>query len=213
MDFERLEAWLWATPNSRRVSLLFAELGLDYVVHPVNIRQREQFAPEILALNPYGKLPIVRWRGTGEVRVLNESGAILLHFGEASGELFPASSALRAEVLQWLMFALTSLGPMTGQAHHWTQLAPEKPAVARDHSLALVRRAFGVLEARLAATGDCLAGTFSLADIAAYPWVAVHDWAAIDLAEYPATADWTARIAARPATARGMAVPEGARLE
>ena len=213
MPVDHLEAWLWATPNSRRVSLLFAELGLEYRVHPVNIRQREQFAPEVLALNPYGKLPIVRWREAGEERVLTESGAILLHFGAAVPALFPGEGMARAEVLQWFMFAMTSLGPMTGQAHHWTELAPEKPPAARAHSVALARRAYDVLEARLEETGAFLAGAHSLADIAAYPWVAVHDWAAIELADFPATAAWLDRVAARPATAAGMAVPHGARLE
>jgi GST-like protein len=218
MDITELEAWLWATPNSRRVSLLLEELGLSYHVHPVNIRRQEQFAPDILALNPYGKLPILRWREGGEHRVMSESGAILLYFAEQSGRLLPSDGKARAQALQWFMFAMTSLGPMTGQAHHWTELASEKPLAAQQHSLALARRAYGVLEGHLApnhrAQGEgFLAGAFSLADIAAYPWVAVHDWAQIDLADYPAIAAWMARVEERPATARGMAVPHGARLE
>lgn len=213
MEITELEAWLWATPNSRRVSLLLEELGLSYQVHPVNIRKQEQFAPDILALNPYGKLPILRWREGGRQQVMSESGAILLCFAEQSGQFLPPAGEARAQVLQWFMFAMTSLGPMTGQAHHWTALAPEKPQAAQQHSLALARRAYGVLHGHLAQGEGFLAGEFSLADIAAYPWVAVHDWAQIDLADYPAIAAWMARVEARRATARGMAVPHGARLE
>lgn len=213
MDIADLEAWLWATPNSRRVSILFEELGLEYAVHPVNIRRKEQFAPEILALNPYGKLPIVRWREGGQTRVLTESGAILLHFGTAAPALLPQDGASRARVLQWLMFAMTSLGPMTGQAHHWTELAAEKSPVAEAHSLAAVNRAYRVLEQQLTDTGEGLAGGYSLADIAAYPWVAVHEWARIALADYPAISAWLDRMATHPAVLRGMAVPQGARLE
>lgn len=213
MEISNLEAWLWATPNSRRVSILFDELDLACAVHPINIRAREQFAPEILALNPYGKLPIVRWTEAGQTRLLVESGAILLHFGASSPALLPTAADRRAEVLQWLMFAMTSLGPMTGQAHHWTELAPEKSPIAEAHSLALVGRAYRELDRRLAATGHYLAGDYSLADIAAYPWVAVHDWARIRREDFPSVSRWLDRVGERPAVRSGMAVPRGARLE
>lgn len=209
----QLEAWLWATPNSRRISILFAELGLDYRVHPVNIRQREQFAPEILALNPYGKLPIVRWRDAGGTHVLAESGAIMLHFADSAPQLLPQAGPDRDLVLQWFFFAMTSLGPMTGQAHHWCFLTPEPAPAAAAHAVAQVRRAYAVLEAQLDQTGRGLCGDFSLADVAAYPWVAEHGWARIELADYPATARWLDRVARRDSVAQGMAVPAGARLE
>jgi GST-like protein len=207
-----LEAWLWATPNSNRVSILFEELGLDYAVHGVNIRRKEQFAPAILAMNPYGKIPIVRWRDAEGEHVLFESGAILLDFAERHGALLPASGAPRRSALAWLMVALTGLGPMTGQAHHWTDLAPEKPEAAIAHTVGAVRRIYALLEQRLAAEAY-LAGEYSIADIAAYPWIARSDWARLDLADYPHLARWRDRLAARPAVARGMAVPHGARLE
>jgi len=209
--FEALETYLWATPNSRRVSILFEELGLKYTVYPVNIRAREQFAPEILALNPYGKLPIVTWQEAGEKHVMIESGSILLHFGQHGSDLIPASGALREAVLVWFMVAMTSIGPMTGNAHHWTSLARERPAVAASHHVALVRRSYAMLEQQLA-RHDYLAGAYSLADIAAYPWVAVHDWATIDLADFPAIGGWLARVGERPAVIRGMRVPHGAAL-
>jgi GST-like protein len=195
----------WATPNSQRVSIMLEELGLPYAVRPVNIRAREQFAPEVLALNPYGKIPIlVEPDGT----VLFESGAILLHLAAAQGRFVPDSAAL-----PWLMMVLTSLGAYTGQAHHWTELAPEKPEAARRHSVALVERVYRLLDGRLRDV-TFLAGTaYSLADIAAWPWVAKHGWAEMDLAAFPNLARWFAEVGARPAVQRGMQVPAGARLE
>lgn len=209
---EALEAYLWATPNSRRVSILFEELGLKYKLHPVNIRAREQHAPHILALNPYGKLPIVTWREQGQQHIMTESGAILLHFGQFDAKLFPAGGTAREAVLVWLMMAMTSLGPMTGNAHHWTSLAPERSEIAREHHVALVSRAYAALEQQLTCQ-DYLAGDdYTLADIAAYPWVAVHEWAAIDLIEFPAIDRWLARVGQRRAVSRGMLVPHGAFL-
>lgn len=207
-----LEAYLWATPNSRRVTILFEELGLEYRVHPVNIRARDQFEPAILALNPYGKVPIVTWDEQGERHVMSESGAILLHFGARDPELLPPAGAAREAVLVWLMMAMTSLGPMTGNAHHWTDLAPERPDVAVAHHTALVRRAYDAVEQQLCRYVYLAGDAFSLADIAAFPWIAVHDWASIKLSDYPAISRWMALVEQRPAVMRGMQMPRGVRL-
>lgn len=207
-----LTAWLWATPNSNRISILLEELGLAYRAIGINIRRREQFAPDIVAMNPYGKIPIVAWNEAGERRVMFESGAILITFAERFGRLLPATGTGREECLAWLMLALTGLGPMTGQAHHWTDLAPEKPEAAVQHSVNTVRRIYGVLDGRLARV-MFLAGDYTIADIAAYPWIARHDWARLTLEPYPHLARWLAEVGKRPAVARGMAVPASARLE
>ncbi|HEV7263917.1 MAG TPA: glutathione S-transferase family protein [Falsiroseomonas sp.] len=200
----------WATPNSHRVAIMLEELGLPYEVRPVNIRAREQFAPEVLALNPYGKVPILVEEGSPP---LFESGAILLHLAETHRRFLPDTGPARAETLAWLMVALTSLGPFTGQAHHWTALAPEKPEAARRHGIGLVERVYRLLDARLEGR-DFLAGdAYSVADIAAYPWVAKHGWAEMRIADWPHLARWFAAIGARPAVIRGMQVPAGARLE
>jgi GST-like protein len=204
----------WATPNSQRVSIMLEECGLTYAVHPVNIRRREQFAPEVLALNPYGKIPIlVEKREAAPPLVLFESGAILLHLAERHGVLLPRDADARAVTLAWLMVALTSLGPFTGQAHHWTELAPERPPAARAHAVALVDRVYRLLDARLAEHPHLAGEAASIADVAAYPWIARHAWAERDLATTPHLAAWFARIGERPAVRRGMAVPAGARLE
>lgn len=207
-----IEAYLWATPNSNRVSILLEELRLAYRVRPVNIRQGEQFAAEVLALNPYGKIPIVRIAGRDGALILVESGAILLHLAEEHRRFLPRAGAARAETLGWLMVALTSLGPMSGQAHHWTELAPEKPAAAVRHHVALVERVYRLLEGRLAQMAH-LAGEYSIADIAAYPWIARSDWTTLTLDDYPCLKRWRDEVGSRPAVQRGMAVPEGARLE
>lgn len=209
---QNLKAWLWATPNSNRVSILLEELGLDYAVVPINIRRGEQHAPDVVARNPYGKVPIVAWNDASGDRVLFESGAILLDFAQRHRKLLPAGGQPLSETLAWLMVALTGLGPAMGQAHHWTDLAPSQPPEARTHSVGLVRRAYDVLEKRLSEV-PFLGGDYSIADIAAFPWIARSDWATLDLQEFPHLAAWHDRVARRPAVARGMTKPEGAVLQ
>lgn len=203
--------YAWATPNSQRVSILLEELGLPYEVRPVNIRAREQFAPEVVALNPYGKIPILVEEGRPP---LFESGAILLHLAETHGGFLPpAGDPARAETLAWLMVALTSVGSFTGQAHHWTGLAPEKPEAARRHTVGLVERVYRLLDTRLGATRFLAGDDYSIADIAAFPWVAKKHWAEMTLDDRPHLARWFTDIAARPAVIRGMNVPAGVTLD
>lgn len=201
----------WATPNSQRVSIMLEELGVPYEVRPVNIRAREQFAPEVVALNPYGKIPILVEEGAPPVF---ESGAILLHLAEAHGRFLPApGDPGRTETLTWLMVVLTSLGPFTGQAHHWTGLAPEKPEVARKHTIGLVDRVHRLLDGRLATTQYLAGEDYGIADIAAFPWIAKRHWAEMTLDDRPHLARWAAEVAARPAVMRGMNVPAGVTLD
>ena len=203
--------YAWATPNSQRVSIMLEELGLPYEVRPVNIRAREQFAPEVVALNPYGKIPILVEEGRPP---LFESGAILLHLAETHGRFLPpAGDPARAETFAWLMVALTSVGPFTGQAHHWTGLAPEKPEAARRHTVGLVERVYRLLDSRLGATRFLAGDDYSIADIAAFPWVAKKHWAEMTLDDRPHLARWFADIATRPAVMRGMNVPAGVTLD
>lgn len=203
--------YAWATPNSQRVSIMLEELGLPYEVRKVNIRAREQFAPEVVALNPYGKIPILVEEGRPP---LFESGAILLHLAETHGRFLPsAGDPARAETLAWMMVALTSVGPFTGQAHHWTGLAPEKPEAARRHTVGLVERVYRLLDSRLGATRFLAGDEYSIADIAAFPWVAKKHWAEMTLDDRPHLARWFADIATRPAVMRGMNVPAGVTLD
>jgi GST-like protein len=205
--FTELTAYLFATPNSHRVSILLEELGLAYRVVPVNIRKREQFAPDLLALNPYGRVPIVTWQdGTGR-RVLFESIAILECFADAAGRLLPSAGPARADTLAWTMVAATSLGPMIGQAHHWHDLAPEPNPAAAAHTRSLVARACRVMDRRLAET-EHLAGDYSIADIANVCWARGHAWGGIDVSGLDHLARWITQLEARPAVQRGVAVPK-----
>lgn len=204
----------WATPNSQRVSIMLEELGLAYTAHGINIRAGAQFTPEILALNPYGKIPIlVESPAGGPPVVIFESGAILLHLAERHSQFLPTDGTERTTTLSWLMVVLTSLGPFSGQAHHWTALAADQPAVAQTHSVALVTRVYRMFNARLAETPYMAGDVYSVADIAAYPWIARHGWAWQSLSDYPALAGWFARVGARPAVQAGMNVPAGAKLD
>jgi GST-like protein len=203
---EDITLYMWATPNSRRVSILLAELGLSFAVRPVNIRAGEQHDPKIVALNPFAKVPIVVWREDGHQRVLFESGAILTSFADRYARLLPTEREDRDVVLTWLMVALTSLGPLTGQAHHWSTLATERSAAALKHHVALVERVYKLLDGRLAAR-RYLADEYSIADIAAYPWIAVSNWTTLELSDYPNLARWFYHVGARPAVIRGMAAP------
>lgn len=207
-----LQAWLWSTPNSNRVSIMFEELNLKYVVHGVNIRRGEQTAADVMSRNPYGKIPIVTWNEGGCDRTLFESGAILLDFAQRHRRFLPDNVQKRADVMSWLMVALTGLGPMMGQAHHWTALAPERPEVTSSHAVALVRRIYAVMDKRLSEV-SYLGGEYSVADIAAFPWVARSNWAMIDLEDYQNVSRWHDRVAKRRAVAAGMSKPEGAVLE
>lgn len=198
--------YMWATPNSRRASILLEELGLTFKVRPVNVRVGEQHDPEVVALNPFAKVPILTWLEGGDRRVLFESGAILSSFAERFGRLLPQQRDEKDAVLTWLMVVLTSLGPVSGQAHHWSTLAAEKPEVALEHHVALVERVYRLLDGRLAES-RYLADEYSIADIAAYPWIAVSEWTTLVLADYPNLSRWYEHVGARPAVARGMALP------
>ncbi|MDT8438714.1 MAG: glutathione S-transferase family protein [Wenzhouxiangellaceae bacterium] len=208
-----LTAWLWATPNSRRVSILFEELGLDYRVIPVDIRAGEQFAPEILAMNPFGKIPIVTWTPEAHRRVLFETAAILVHFGGQDARLLPADGPQRDATLSWLMLATSGLAPASGQAHHWLKRSPEKSQIALEHAQQQVSRVWSALDARLRAHPYLAGDDYSIADIAAWPWIERHTWTGLALDELPNLTAWFMRVSQRPAVQRGMEVPSGVQMD
>jgi GST-like protein len=208
---ENIMLYMWATPNSRRISILFEELGLNFSVIPVNIRAKEQFAPDIVALNPFGKVPIVVWQEHEEQRQLFESGAILIDFAEEGGRFLPTAKVKRAETLSWLMIALTGLGPHSASAHYWSDLAVEKSSLALDYHVGITARVYKLLDERLAAH-EYLAGDYSIADMAAYPWISVSEWTTLDIADYPNLLNWYETVSLRPAIKRGMSLPTGISL-
>ena len=202
-----IELHTWSTPNGRKVSVMLEEVGLPYSVHPVNIGKDEQFRPEFLAISPNNRIPaIVDPDGPGGRFSLFESGAILIYLGEKTGKLIPKDASARYTALQWLMWQMGGLGPMLGQTHHFLRAAKEEVPYAINRYKTETRRLYGVLDKRLA-QAEYLAGEYSIADVASYPWVARHEWHQVDLADFPSVRRWYDTIGARPAVERGMKVP------
>ena len=212
IQMNNIKLYMWATPNSRRISILFEELGLNFDVHPVNIRAKEQFATEITDQNPFGKVPIVVWQECEEQRLLFESGAILIQFAEAGKQFLPVDSKERGETLSWLMVALTGLGPHSASAHYWSDLAIEKSPQALDYHVNFTARVYRLLDDRLA-ENEYLAGDYSIADMAAYPWISVSEWTTLNIEDYPNLLRWYQHVGSRPAVQRGMSLPTGITLD
>lgn len=203
-----IELYTWGTPNGRKVSVMLEECALAYNVHKINIGKDEQFAPEFLKLNPNGKIPaIVDSDGPdGKPISLMESGAILLYLASKTGQFLPADARGRWAVTEWLMFQMASVGPMFGQCHHFLRAAKEQIPYGIERYTREKDRLYGVLDKRLGEQAF-LAGDYSIADIATYPWVSRHEWHKTDLAQYPNVKRWFDQISARPAVQRGMLVP------
>ena len=203
-----IELHTWTTPNGRKVSVMLEECGLPYTAHKVNIGQNEQFKPEFLAISPNNRIPaIVDSDGPdGKPIHLFESGAILVYLAGKTGKFLPASTKGKYEALQWLMWQMGGVGPMFGQAHHFLRAAPEQVPYGIKRYTDEAKRLYGVLDRRLAEAAY-MAGEYSIADIATYPWIARHEWHKVDLAEFPNVKRWYDTIGRRPAVARGMAVP------
>ncbi|MDP2601435.1 MAG: glutathione S-transferase N-terminal domain-containing protein [Deltaproteobacteria bacterium] len=197
----------WDTPNGKKVSIMLEEIGVPYEVHAVNLKQNDQMKPEYLAINPNNKIPaIVDTDGPGgKPFTLFESGAILMYLAEKSGKFWPQDMRKRYEVIQWLMFQMGGVGPMFGQANYFFRLQEKVPyAIERFRKEAL--RLYNVLDKELGQR-EYLAGEYSIADIATYPWVWRHEVHQVKLEEFPNVKRWFDANAARPAVKRGMAVP------
>ncbi|MCX7232228.1 MAG: glutathione S-transferase N-terminal domain-containing protein [Burkholderiales bacterium] len=203
-----IDLYTWSTPNGRKVSIMLEETGLDYRVKPVNIGQGEQFAPEFLKISPNNRIPaIVDHAGPkGQAFALFESGAILLYLAYKSGKLLPGDPAQQFKVMQWLMFQMGGIGPMFGQAHHFLRAAPQPVPYAIERYTQETRRLYKVLDHQLE-DHEFIAGDYSIADIATYPWIARHEWHRVALADFPSVQRWFAGMGARPAVQQGMAKP------
>ncbi len=203
-----IDLYTWSTPNGRKVSIALEELGLPYRVHPINITKGEQHEPAFLKISPNNKIPaIVDPEGPdGESIDLFESGAILIYLADKTGRLMPKAPRERYVMMEWLMWQMGNYGPMLGQAHHFRRFAPEKIPYAVERYSNEARRLYGVLDRRLAEV-PYMAGDYSIADIATFPWAARHEWQGIELEEFPNLHRWYKAVAGRPAVERGMAVP------
>ncbi|MFO1057556.1 MAG: glutathione S-transferase N-terminal domain-containing protein [Dongiaceae bacterium] len=202
-----IDLYSWPTPNGHKIHIMLEEIGLPYRVHAVDIGRGEQFEPEFLRISPNNKIPaLVDSDGPGGQPIaVFESGAMLIYLAEKSGKLLPADPRGRTAALEWLMFQMGGIGPMLGQAHHFRQYAPEPIPYAVDRYTREAGRLYGVLDRRLA-DRDYLAGEYSIADIACWPWMRYPDRQGVDPAGFPNFQRWFARIAERPAVQRGVEV-------
>ncbi len=203
-----IDLYTWSTPNGRKVSIMLEECGLPYRVHRIDIGKGDQFAPDYVAINPNSKIPaIVDPDGPdGKPIRMMESGAILIYLSAKTGAFLPLGVRGRYEALEWLMFQMGGVGPMFGQAHHFMRAKKDEIPYGSERYGREAKRLYGVMDRRLAAT-PFLAAEYSIADIATYPWVARYEWHRVDLAAFPHVKRWFDTISARPAVARGMAVP------
>ncbi|MCY1018278.1 glutathione S-transferase family protein [Pyxidicoccus sp. MSG2] len=200
-----IDLYTWTTPNGYKVSIALEELGLPYTVHGVDLGKGVQKQPEFLRINPNGRIPAIVDRAEGDFAVF-ESGAILLYLAEKTGRLMPTDAKGRSRVIQWLMFQMGGVGPMQGQANVFFRYFPEKLQPAIDRYQNETRRLYTVLDTRLKES-EYLAGDYSIADIATWPWVRVHDWAGVSVDGLPHLQRWLKAIAERPAVKRGVDVP------
>lgn len=200
-----IDLYTAATPNGFKVSIALEELGLPYNVIPLDLSALEQKKPEFLAINPNGRIPAIVDRDNDDFTVF-ESGAILIYLAEKSGKLLPQDPKRRSQALQWLMFQMGGVGPMMGQANVFYRYFPEKIPAAIERYQKEGRRLFEVLDGHLA-HHEYLADEFSIADIATWPWVRIHDWSGISIEGLVHLQAWMARMAARPACQRGITIP------
>jgi len=207
-----IDVYSWATPNGHKVHIMLEECGLrlnrDWRAIPVNIGTGDQFAPEFLRISPNNKIPaLVDPHGPdGKPISVFESGAILVYLAAKTGKFMPRSDRAKFEVLQWLMFQMGGVGPMLGQNHHFRLYAPEKIDYAINRYTNEAKRLYGVMDKQVSKT-KCIAGnTYTIADMAIFPWLRNWQNQGIDWAEYPHLKHWFDTIAARPAVQRGVQV-------
>ena len=198
-----IDLYTRTTPNGRKVSIMLEEVGLPYTVHGVDITADEQFDPGFLAISPNNKIPAIVDHEAD--RSLFESGAILIYLAEKTGMLMPAEN--RWEILEWLMFQMGGFGPMLGQAHHFVHFNPEASGYARNRYEEEADRLYSVLDERLE-DRRFVAGDYSIADIALWPWASRWEWQGIDMDEFENVKRWYLDIAARPAVQKGYHVPK-----
>ncbi len=202
-----IDLYTWTTPNGHKIHIALEELGLPYTVHGIDIGKGDQFVPAFLALNLNHRIPVIvdhDGPGGGPYTVF-ESGAILIYLAEKTGRLCPKDARGRYDAIQWVMFQMANIGPMLGQVHHFRGYAPEPIPYAIERYTNEAKRLYGVLDKRLDGR-EWLAGDYSIADIATFPWLRSWERQGVDLADYPNVKRWFEAIAARPATQRGLLV-------
>jgi GST-like protein len=200
-----LDLYVWPTPNAYKVSIMLEEIGRKYNVIAVDIQAGDQFKPDFLKISPNNKMPAIVDHDApdGKPLALFESGAILLYLAETSGKFMPKDLRPRYDVVQWLMFQMGGVGPMLGQAHHFRQYAPEKLDYAIDRYTNEAKRLYGVIDRRLAEV-PYLAGDYSIADMAVFPWLRSYERQGQKLEDFPNLKRWFHAIEERPAVKKGL---------
>ncbi len=202
-----IDLYTWPTPNGHKIHIMLEECALPYNVHPIDIGAGDQFRPEFLKISPNNKMPaIIDSNGPdGKPISMFESGAILIYLSGKTGRFMPADVRGKYNVLQWLMFQMGSVGPMLGQAHHFRQYAPEQIEYAVNRYTNETKRLYGVMNRQLGQS-RYIAGDYSIADIAIFPWTRSYKNQGVELEEFPHVKRWFDAIAARPAVQRGVEV-------
>ena len=198
-----IELYYWTTPNGHKITMFMEESGLDYVMKLIDIRKGDQFNPEFLSIAPNNRIPALVDDDPsipGQKINVFESGAILLYLAEKTGKYMPQNLKGRVECLKWLFWQMGGLGPMAGQNHHFVQYAPEQLPYAIDRYVKETSRLYGVLNKHLSDGREYICGDYSIADMAAYPWVVPHERQRQDMSQFPSLASWFERIKNRPAT-------------
>ncbi len=202
-----IDLYTWPTPNGYKVSIMLEETGLPYEVIPIDIGAGDQFDPEFLKISPNNRIPAIvdRQGPDGKPYGLFESGAILLYLAEKTGRFLPTPAGERFQTIQWLMFQMGGVGPMFGQAHHFRQYAPQQVPYAIERYTMETGRLYGVMDRRLG-EAEYLAGDYSIADMACFPWTRSPERQGQDLDDFPNVKRWFEAIDARPAVQKGLAV-------
>jgi GST-like protein len=203
-----IDLYYWTTPNGHKITIFLEETGLPYSLKPINIGKGEQFAPDFLAISPNNRIPAIvdhRPADGGQPISVFESGAILQYLAEKTGKFLPAAVRGRTEVMQWLFWQMGGLGPMLGQNHHFRNYTAEKIPYAIDRYVKETERLYGVLDERLA-DRDYIASSYSIADMACYPWIVLHDRQGQNLDDFPNVKRWFETIQRRPAVERAYAL-------
>ncbi len=202
-----IDFYTWTTPNGRKVSIALEEMGLPYTTHAVDITKDEQFAPDFLKIAPNNRIPAIVDRDTNIA--LMESGAILIYLADKTGKFLPKSGEARYRVIEWLMWQMGGVGPMIGQAHHFLRANPGKSTYGEERYHKEAQRLYGVLDRRLA-DNEFVAGEYSIADMAIWPWIARYEWHKTDINQFPNVKRWYVQIAKRPAVQKGYHIPKNA---
>lgn len=200
-----IDLYTWTTPNGRKVSILLEELGIEYNVHSIDISKDEQFAPDFLAIAPNNRIPAIV-DNENNVTMM-ESGAIMQYLAEKTGKFLSDNFTTRWKTIEWLNWQMGGLGPMAGQTHHFVKYNSGKSEYAEQRYQNETKRLYGVLEKQLEGR-DYIAGEYSIADMACWPWISRFEWQGIDVTEYKHITNWYKRIAERPAVQKGYQIPK-----